>query len=75
MASGRVNNPEGKWILCQDCTGTQRTEMECCICGQWKGLDGFAKAQRKNSENAVGNQKTMTLFFCTSRLIVILAVL
>ncbi|KAL9635838.1 MAG: hypothetical protein Q9164_003215 [Protoblastenia rupestris] len=52
MASGRVNNPEGKWILCQDCTGTQRTEMECCICGQWKGLDGFAKAQRKNSEHA-----------------------
>ena len=42
------------WIKCFQCTGAQTHELECCMCGTIKGLDGFTKAQRRNPDSAVG---------------------
>ena len=54
LASGQVPVKTGKaWITCRDCIGTQHTEMQCVVCERFKGLDGFAKSQRRNPDNAV----------------------
>ena len=54
IATGQVGNAtvEG-WVPCYSCTPKQVTELQCCICEEVKGLDGFAKAQRRLGENAV----------------------
>lgn len=44
-----------EWVPCVSCTPKQVTELECCICGEVKGLEGFAKAQRRLGEEAVCN--------------------
>ena len=57
MARGQVGDAavEG-WVPCVSCTPRQVTELECCICEEVKDLDGFAKAQRRLGENAVGSR-------------------
>ncbi|KAF2447224.1 hypothetical protein P171DRAFT_355279, partial [Karstenula rhodostoma CBS 690.94] len=37
-------------IKCQQCTGSQRVEYECSVCGVTKGLEDFAKIQRKKDD-------------------------
>ncbi|KAF8244151.1 hypothetical protein K440DRAFT_663680 [Wilcoxina mikolae CBS 423.85] len=37
---------------CMTCTSQQTTELNCVICDKRKGLDKFAKAQRKNPATA-----------------------
>ena len=50
-------------VSCVACTPKQVTELECCICGEVKGLDGFAKGQRRLGEEAVCNTNWIP-FFC-----------
>ncbi|KAJ8116054.1 hypothetical protein OPT61_g2445 [Boeremia exigua] len=46
--TGRITtNPK-----CFRCTGGQLVEMECVMCHKTKGLEDFAKTQRKNPDNA-----------------------
>ncbi len=45
------------WLRCANCTSKQVTEMECCICEQVKGLDGFTKAQRRTPDTAVSHRQ------------------
>ena len=40
------------FITCKQCTTGQRLEMTCRICYETKGLAWFAKAQRKNPDEA-----------------------
>ena len=40
-------------IRCLKCTGGNRVELECNGCDKWKGLDSFAKAQRRDPDTAV----------------------
>jgi hypothetical protein len=37
---------------CKTCTPQQTTELRCCICETTKGLQDFAKNQRKNPDVA-----------------------
>ncbi|KAL7271883.1 hypothetical protein RUND412_005325 [Rhizina undulata] len=37
---------------CKSCTPTQTTELTCCVCHKIKGLNKFAKNQRKNPDRA-----------------------
>lgn len=46
--SCKVNKP----ISCQSCTGQQVVEIECTMCGKTKGLEEFAKSQRRNPDTA-----------------------
>ncbi|EUC43316.1 hypothetical protein COCMIDRAFT_38734 [Bipolaris oryzae ATCC 44560] len=47
-ASSQIN----KSINCQNCTGRQVVEVECTMCGKTKGLEDFAKSQRRNPDTA-----------------------
>jgi hypothetical protein len=38
-------------IKCQQCTGGQRVEFECSVCGITKGREDFAILQRKNDKD------------------------
>ncbi len=38
--------------VCRRCTPGQTTELTCCICEKVKGLERFAKQQRKNPDRA-----------------------
>ncbi|KAL6717449.1 hypothetical protein ACLMJK_005364 [Lecanora helva] len=40
------------WITCRTCVGVQKHEMVCVVCDTVKGLEGFAKAQRRDPDNA-----------------------
>lgn len=42
-------------IKCITCTGGNRVELECTGCDKWKGLDAFAKTQRRDPDNAVSS--------------------
>lgn len=44
-----VTNPK-----CFKCTGGQLVELECYMCQKTKGLEAYAKSQRKNTDEAVG---------------------
>jgi hypothetical protein len=48
-------------IKCQQCTGGQRVEFECSVCGITKGLEDFAKVQRKK------DNKDRECFKCTDK--------
>ncbi|KAI5852420.1 Stc1 domain-containing protein, partial [Morchella snyderi] len=37
---------------CSQCTANQNYELKCCVCDKVKGLDLFAKSQRKDPDNA-----------------------
>jgi DNA repair protein RAD7 len=41
-----------KAINCQSCTGQQKVEIECTMCGKTKGLEDFAKSQRSKPDTA-----------------------
>jgi DNA repair protein RAD7 len=41
-----------KAINCQGCTGQQKVEIECTMCGKTKGLEEFAKSQRSKPDTA-----------------------
>jgi DNA repair protein RAD7 len=41
-----------KAINCQACTGQQKVEVECTMCGKTKGLEEFAKSQRAKPDTA-----------------------
>ncbi|KAH6618575.1 Stc1 domain-containing protein [Boeremia exigua] len=46
--AGRINtNPK-----CFKCTGGQLVELDCVMCHKTKGLEEFAKTQRKNTDSA-----------------------
>ncbi|KAF2629826.1 hypothetical protein BU25DRAFT_364158 [Macroventuria anomochaeta] len=46
--SGRITtNPK-----CSKCTGGQLVEIECVMCHKTKGLEGYAKVQRKKPDDA-----------------------
>ena len=55
LASSQIKANEALkgWITCRVCTGVQNSEMQCIICEKIKGLDGFAKTQRRDPDNAV----------------------
>ena len=56
MAIGKITNATVQALVpCVACTPKQVTELECCMCGEVKALDGFAKAQRRLKEEAVRN--------------------
>jgi hypothetical protein len=40
-------------VRCRTCIGGQTSELTCYICDQTKGLDEFAKAQRRTPDEAV----------------------
>ncbi|KAJ4994413.1 hypothetical protein SVAN01_00242 [Stagonosporopsis vannaccii] len=42
-----IKNPK-----CFNCSGRQLVELECYMCHKTKGLEGFAKSQRNNTEEA-----------------------
>jgi hypothetical protein len=46
--SSKVYKP----INCHNCTGQQVVEVECTMCGKTKGLEDFAKSQRRNPDTA-----------------------
>ncbi|KAL8951862.1 MAG: hypothetical protein Q9222_002188 [Ikaeria aurantiellina] len=48
----KAKSPVAEIITCRACTGGQVTEMTCSQCGETKGLAEFAKAQRKNPDEA-----------------------
>jgi len=37
---------------CRSCTPQQTTQLTCCVCSKTKGLDSFARNQRKNPDTA-----------------------
>jgi DNA repair protein RAD7 len=41
-----------KAINCHSCTGQQKVEIECTMCGKTKGLEDFAKSQRSKPDTA-----------------------
>ncbi|KAI1568401.1 Stc1 domain containing protein [Pyrenophora tritici-repentis] len=41
-----------KHINCQDCVGRQTVELECSMCGKTKGIDSFARTQRRKTDTA-----------------------
>ena len=53
------------WVPCIACTPKQVTELECCICGEVKGLEGFAKAQRRLGEEAVCSTRWLLAHCCS----------
>ncbi|KAI9792398.1 MAG: hypothetical protein M1816_002282 [Peltula sp. TS41687] len=49
--SGQVLATNSK-IKCRLCTGGSVTELQCMICEEIQGLEGFSKAQRKDPDKA-----------------------
>ncbi|KIW06509.1 uncharacterized protein PV09_02942 [Verruconis gallopava] len=39
-------------VLCGACSGNGQSELECIVCKEWKDIGHFAKAQRKDRDNA-----------------------
>ncbi|KAF1977993.1 hypothetical protein BU23DRAFT_595837 [Bimuria novae-zelandiae CBS 107.79] len=39
-------------IKCMPCTGQQPVEILCSVCSVWKGLEAFAKSQRKKIDSS-----------------------
>ena len=53
-SSGDGFNPKTTaYIACSSCSGAQVVELTCFYCDMTKGLDKFAKAQRRNPDKAV----------------------
>ncbi|KAF2090276.1 hypothetical protein K490DRAFT_54669 [Saccharata proteae CBS 121410] len=52
----RISRGQSKTVTCSACLGGQVQELECRMCLKWKGLDDFAKAQRKNPDGAKCNK-------------------
>ncbi|KAF2141378.1 uncharacterized protein K452DRAFT_298758 [Aplosporella prunicola CBS 121167] len=52
----KTNSQGGLTATCSACTGQQVQELECHMCKTWKGLEDFAKAQRKNPDHAKCNE-------------------
>ncbi|KAL8910933.1 MAG: hypothetical protein Q9171_003838 [Xanthocarpia ochracea] len=48
----KAKSPIAEIIACRACTQGSVHELTCCICNEPKSLDGFAKAQRKDPDNA-----------------------
>ena len=46
--SSKITKP----INCHSCTGQQKVEIECTMCGKTKGLEEFAKSQRAKPDTA-----------------------
>lgn len=46
--SGKIT----KAINCRKCMGQRVVEIECIMCNKTKGIEEFAKSQRKNSDTA-----------------------
>ena len=66
FASNRINDVKEKvtkeprfnpivteYVPCTMCVGGQVTELECCMCKKWMGLDKFSKVQRRTPDRAV----------------------
>jgi len=54
LASGQVPaNTAKAWITCRTCVGVQHHEMLCIQCDRVKGLEDFAKTQRRTPDMAV----------------------
>ena len=56
IATGKVRNlddDKGEHIMCKECTPGPRSELQCSMCNVVKGLNGFARKQRKNNDHAV----------------------
>lgn len=49
----RLGNESVAIVSCQECTPAQVTELQCYLCDQYKSLDAFTKAQRRDPEMAV----------------------
>ncbi|PUU74389.1 Stc1 domain-domain-containing protein [Tuber borchii] len=47
-----LRDPNSIKVTCKDCTAQQTTELTCCVCSVTKPLNGFAKSQRKNPDQA-----------------------
>ncbi|MCJ1338612.1 hypothetical protein MMC09_003901 [Bachmanniomyces sp. S44760] len=47
-----LNSVNAAQIKCRSCVGGQNTEMTCCMCDEVKGLEDFAKAQRRHPDMA-----------------------
>lgn len=47
-----LRDPNSVKVTCKDCTAQQTTKLTCCVCSETKLLDGFAKSQRKNPDQA-----------------------
>ncbi|OAL49866.1 hypothetical protein IQ07DRAFT_631853 [Pyrenochaeta sp. DS3sAY3a] len=54
QASGKIT----KAPTCKPCTGQRIVEIECHVCGETKGLEQFAKTQRREPDTAVCYQCT-----------------
>jgi hypothetical protein len=52
-----------KCSRCASATHTDHEEMHCETCKRWLPKAQFAKAQRKNPDNAVGSR--ISIGFCT----------
>lgn len=53
---------QNKGVACRKCVGLQNVEMECVMCEQIKGLDGFTKAQRRNPDTAVSTDQPAGIY-------------
>lgn len=47
-----TRNPASVNVTCKVCTPAQTVELTCYICDTTKGLEGFAKNQRKDPDRA-----------------------
>lgn len=47
-------NVTQQFPTCKACKGIPIEELKCTVCNRIKGLDRFAKAQRRNPDHAVG---------------------
>ncbi|KAJ9664883.1 hypothetical protein H2201_004935 [Coniosporium apollinis] len=50
--SGRNGSISSHQLTCRMCTGAQVTELHCYMCGKDKGLEAFAKQQRRRPDHA-----------------------
>lgn len=61
IAHGTARNSAGTSLICRSCTGSQVTELTCCVCGDTKGLNAFTKAQRRDPDHAVGRAPSVLI--------------
>ena len=48
-----LSDDQPGYVKCRSCSGTQVVELLCSVCDKTKGLDEFAKSQRRNPDTAV----------------------
>lgn len=51
--TGRFDAKITKYIPCNGCSNTSRTELQCHKCDVWQGINAFSKTQRRRGDEAL----------------------